>query len=474
MNEIHLNSHSNGNGHSQIQSSDELLDLLCIGFGPASLAIAIALHDTQDLLSPSPKALFLEKQPHFAWHAGMQLPGARMQISFLKDLATPRNPRSKFTFINYLFEKGRLNQFINLSTFLPTRVEFEDYLRWCAEHFEREGRVGYGMEVESVRPSDKNSERKVTSWEVTALDTRTGNSVIRRARHVVIAIGGRPVVPQNMQGLKHVAHSSQFASTITQIQQREEGRKLRFAVIGSGQSAAEIFNDLWERFPDAEVKLVIRGASLRPSDDSPFVNEIFDPDRVDGIYNQPPCERAVAIALDKATNYGVVRLELLEHLYQKRYMQRLESSDESKWRCRIIPNRTVISASQSSKSSMVLRLGEPDESKREEAGLEEMEVDYVFTATGYVRNAHEDMLSEVRHLLPQELQKEGKFKVRRDYSVIFDGDEVDGGAGVWLQGCNEGTHGLSDTLLSILAVRGGELVKSIFGDAGAESGVSEA
>jgi L-ornithine N5-oxygenase len=270
MNGIHLNGHSNGNGHSQTQSSDELLDLLCIGFGPASLAIAIALNDTQALLSPPPKVLFLEKQPHFAWHAGMQLPGARMQISFLKDLATPRNPRSKFTFINYLFEKGRLNQFINLSTFLPTRAEFEDYLRWCAEHFEKEGRVGYGMEVESVRPGEKNSEGKVTSWEVTALDARTGNSVTRRARHVVIAIGGRPVVPQNMQGLKHVAHSSQFASSITQIQQREEGRKLRFAVIGSGQSAAEIFNDLWERFPDAEVKLVIRGASLRPSDDSPL------------------------------------------------------------------------------------------------------------------------------------------------------------------------------------------------------------
>jgi L-ornithine N5-oxygenase len=130
--------------------------------------------------------------------------------------------------------------------------------------------VGYGMEVESVRPGEKNSEGKVTSWEITALDTRTGNSVTRRARHVVIAVGGRPVVPQNMQGLKHVAHSSQFASTITQIQQREEGTKLRFAVIGSGQSAAEIFNDLWERFPDAEVNLVIRGASLRPSDDSPL------------------------------------------------------------------------------------------------------------------------------------------------------------------------------------------------------------
>jgi L-ornithine N5-oxygenase len=48
------------------------------------------------------------------------------------------------------------------------------------------------------------------------------------------------------------------------------GIRLRFAVVGSGQSAAEIFNDLSERFPNAEVKLIIKGASLRPSDDSPL------------------------------------------------------------------------------------------------------------------------------------------------------------------------------------------------------------
>jgi len=117
-----------------------------------------------------------------------------------------------------------------------------------------------------------------------------------------------------------------------------------------------------------------------------------------------------------------------------------------------------------------LKLGELAEEKRKESGEEELEVDYVFTATGYVRNAHESMLSEIRNLLPDELQKNGNFAVSRDYRVQLDGEKVDKRrAGVWLQGCNEGTHGLSDTLLSILAVRGGELVQSIFGDAGSNS-----
>jgi L-ornithine N5-monooxygenase len=41
---------SNTNGHLS-QSQDELLDLLCIGFGPASLAIAIALQDAYNSFS---------------------------------------------------------------------------------------------------------------------------------------------------------------------------------------------------------------------------------------------------------------------------------------------------------------------------------------------------------------------------------------------------------------------------------------
>ena len=37
-------------------------------------------------------------------------------------------------------------------------------------------------------------------------------------------------------------------------------------------------------------------------------------------------------------------------------------------------------------------------------------------------------------------------------------------AGIFLQGCCEDSHGLSDTLLSVLAIRSQEVVESIFGD----------
>lgn len=266
----HANAHVNGAHIESSSSADDMYDLICVGFGPASLAIAIALQDAYKTTpAQRPKVLFLEKQARFAWHSGMQLPGAKMQISFLKDLATPRDPRSQFTFLNYLFQKGRLHHFINLGTFLPSRMEYEDYLRWCASFFENQGCVEYGMEARGVTEGEKSADGKVTGFVVSSCN-QTGSIVSRRARHVVIAVGGRPAIPAALQGIKNLYHSSQFANAIGGIQKMHAERPLRFAVVGGGQSAAEIFNDIWGRFPDAQVRLIIKGASLRPSDDSPL------------------------------------------------------------------------------------------------------------------------------------------------------------------------------------------------------------
>lgn len=95
---------------------------------------------------------------------------------------------------------------------------------------------------------------------------------------------------------------------------------------------------------------------------------------------------------------------------------------------------------------------------------EKITVDMVVVASGYLRNSHEYMLQGLRDLMPGGDASEKTWSVGRDYSVEFEQGVVAPDAGVWLQGCNEKTHGLSDTLLSILAIRGGEMVDHIFGD----------
>ena len=262
------------------RSDDEPYDLVCIGFGPANLALAVALHDALDSVRPPPglesfyarppKVLFLERQNKFMWHEGMLLPRTKMQITFIKDLATLRDPRSEFTFLNYLHNKDRLVHFTNLDTFLPQRVEYQDYMKWCASKFE--SLVQYGKNVVDVKPTNLNTMGpRPDGFEIrTASVGKDGGTETLRAKRVVMAIGGRPSIPPPLQiDHPHLIHSSQYSQRIP-LALPDANKPYHVAVIGAGQSAAEVFTDLQSRYRNASTKMLIRSDALRPSDDSPL------------------------------------------------------------------------------------------------------------------------------------------------------------------------------------------------------------
>lgn len=114
----------------------DVLDVVGIGFGPSNLALAIALAEHNAAVPEQERvsAHFFEKQIAFGWHRGMLMPGTTMQVSHLKDLVTMRDPTSRFTFLAYLHDKGRLTDFINHKIIFPSRIEFHDYLEWPRAH----------------------------------------------------------------------------------------------------------------------------------------------------------------------------------------------------------------------------------------------------------------------------------------------------------------------------------------------------
>ncbi|KAB8232333.1 L-ornithine N(5)-monooxygenase [Aspergillus alliaceus] len=458
---------------------DELHDLLCVGFGPASLAIAIALHDALDpCLNKSapnpnwkPKVCFLERQKQFAWHSGMLVPGSKMQISFIKDLATMRDPRSSFTFLNYLHQKDRLIHFTNLSTFLPARLEFEDYMRWCAQRFANV--VSYGEEVIEVTPGKTHPSSPVVDFfTVKSRNVETGEISTRMARKVVVAIGGTAKLPKELPQDPRIMHSSKYCTTLPAML-KDDREAYNIAVLGSGQSAAEIFHDLQKRYPNSKTTLIMRDTAMRPSDDSPFVNELFNPERVDKFFNLSSAERQRSLAADKATNYSVVRLELIEQIFHDMYIQRVQNPDETQWQHRILPGRKITRVEHYGphrRMRLHVRAAKDEKDSLVGDGKETLEVDALMVATGYNRNAHEQLLKNVQHLRPAD-QKH--WTPNREYRVEMDPSKVSAQAGIWIQGCNEQTHGLSDSLLSILASRGGEMVNSIFGGEAAGTAVPE-
>ena len=131
------------------------VEILAVGAGPSNLALAVAV---EELAAPEVAAntVIIERHESVAWQRGMLLPWTQSQVSFLKDLVTLRNPLSRFSFVNYLHSMGRLDDFVNMASFLPFRLEISDYLQWVAKSLSLV-RVEYSQDcagIDSVRSDD--------------------------------------------------------------------------------------------------------------------------------------------------------------------------------------------------------------------------------------------------------------------------------------------------------------------------------
>ena len=157
---------------------------------------------------------------------------------------------------------------------------------------------------------------------------------------------------------------------------------------------------------------------------------------MDIFYDLPRKSQQKTITSDRSTNYGVVRPELLDRLYENMYHQRLRSQDPRQWRCRIETWREVIGHEILPDSRLRLQLKNTSSG---EISTSESNFDLVIVGTGYLRNVHETLLTAARGLLPV---SEDRFTVGRNYRVRFREGAVADDAGIWLQGCCEDSHGV--------------------------------
>ena len=133
------------------------------------------------------------------------------------------------------------------------------------------------------------------------------------------------------------------------------------------------------------------------------VNEIFNPEHVDDVYAQSPAVREAELAKDRGTNYGVVRLELLERIYGTLYKQRIKDEDEMAWQHRILPFRSIMRVEDLPGSNCIrLHIKNDSHVYGESTCLkkESLDVDLLVAATGYTRDAHEKMLRPAEMLRP--------------------------------------------------------------------------
>ncbi|KAJ2991154.1 hypothetical protein HDV02_003936 [Globomyces sp. JEL0801] len=422
---------------------NDIYDVLTVGFGPAGLSIAIALDACKD---HNLKVGFIEKQKEFKWHGGMLLDNAVMRISFMKDLATLRDPTSPFTFLNYLHKNNLLVDFINVGSMNPFRVQYDQYLRWVAVHFEE--LCFYDEEVIKVEPVLKDSEI-VQMVDVTSR-TSSGEYIVRRTRNLIIAAGGKPNIPaqflnqDNLYKSEKIIHSSQFlTSPLTK-------KAVKAAVIGAGQSAAENFNELSQNEQNS-VSLVFRDRCLRCVDDSPFVNEVFNPSSTDSYFEMAADSRFTVFETSKNTNYAVVEPEKLQEIYQMLYLQKITGKGN---RCEIVPSSSIeaVTVEENSKCSLTLKnVLDPTKNSQLE------DLDLIVLATGYTKAEYKNILEPLLHYFVP-VPGQVVHKLSRNYQLeTVNGFQVP----IFLQGYCEETHGISDTLLSVTSIRGMEVVQAI-------------
>ncbi|MFB8025450.1 lysine N(6)-hydroxylase/L-ornithine N(5)-oxygenase family protein [Streptomyces sp. NPDC056465] len=422
-------------------TASPVLDLIGIGFGPSNVAMAIALseHNAGAGANEAVSAHFFEQQPRFGWHRGMLIDDATMQVSFLKDLVTLRNPTSEYSFLCYLKSRGRLVDFINHKNLFPLRVEFHDYFEWAAAKVG--GMVSYGHEVVGVTPVVQDG--VVDHLDVTV---RSGEGlVVHRARNVVIGTGLRPLMPEGVERGDRVWHNSDL---LAKVEELEGTSPSRFVVVGAGQSAAENVAYLHRRFPEAEVCAVFSRYGYSPADDSSFANRIFDPGAVDEYFAAPGNVKRRLMDYHGNTNYSVVDIDLIDDLYRQMYQEKVLGTE----RLRFINVSRLESVVEKPDTvhATVKSLVTGEESV--------LDADVVVFATGYSPVDPLGLLGEAAdHCLRDE---EGRVQVERDYRIAT-APELR--CGLYLQGGTEHTHGITSALLSNTAIRVGEILDSLLG-----------
>ncbi|GHA42135.1 lysine/ornithine N-monooxygenase [Streptomyces tauricus] len=420
----------------------EIYDVVGIGFGPSNLSLAIALEESRaNGLEGGINSLFFERQPSFGWHRNMLLPSATMQISFLKDLATFRNPTSGFSFISYLYASGRLSQFVNNQDFFPTRQEFHQYLEWAQAQVS--DRVAYGSEVTSVglRPGADPELSDRLRLEVADAAGRVSRVV--EARNVVISTGLVPSMPEGTDRDERVWHSSEFLEKYRRMNPAE---LRRVAVVGAGQSAAEIARFLYDELPHAQVWAVIPSYGYSVADDTPFANQIFDSGAVDDYYFGTEQTREAFWRYHRNTNYSVVDDEVIRDLYRRSYDDDVRGIK----RLHFLNLTRVTDVKRAGAETRVSLQEGPG------GGVRELDFDAVVCATGYTEMEPTRLLGDLdRYCLRDE---SGRYRVERDYRIVT---EPEMRCGIYLQGGTEHTHGLTSSLLSNIAVRSGEIADSI-------------
>ena len=402
----------------------EPYDVIGIGIGPSNLSLAALLEPRADC-----RARFFERRPEFQWHPGLLLRGATIQVSFIKDLVTLADPTSRFSFLAFLKDRGRLYRFLNAEFERVDRREFNEYLRWVCDRLDT---LEFGREVDSVTLDDE------------FLVVHVGSERVR-TRHLVLGVGTAPVIPECAR--PHLGRSVFHGSAY--LQQRSAIDANRVVVVGAGQTGAEVVERLLgdaDQHPSA-FWWVSRRDNFLPLDESPFVNELFTPAYTRYFAELPQTMREQIVARQKLASDGISP-RTLGRLIQRLY--EMEFLDDDYAPCHLWPAHEL-RGMEARNGGWALEVSDlvGDRVRR-------LEADVVVLCTG-----SDPSVPPIASLMDRLSGGSGRLSFRNDYSVRWNRAPMNR---VYLQNVDRKIWGIADPNMSLMAWRSALIANSIIGE----------
>ncbi len=404
------------------------LDLAGLGAGPFNLSIA-ALIDGLNGQGRNIRSRFFERKSAFSWHPGMLLPDARMQTSYLKDLVTGVAPTSPYSFLNYLVSHKRFYQFLSAELNAVSRAEYADYLRWVSEQLPM---VQFNTRIEKVEFVDSHFRLHFD-----------GISEPVSARNICLGTGKRPYIPECAR--QHIGGNVFHAIGIAQKAFSVDG--LRVAIVGGGQTGAEVFQSMMDNHwgTPTSVHWISRRQNFEPLDETPFTNEFFTPQYVDTFYQLPGQIKQRLVASQKLASDGISP-DTLKALYQKLYEKSIRGQADH---LDLRPYRELSGMTdENGQYSLTLLNGFHQQ-------YETLQADVVVLCTGFESEVPVFM-DGLRSRLS--VDDNEHFELTRDFEVVWDGPAENR---IFAVNAGRHSHGIAEPQMSLMCWRSASIINRL-------------
>jgi lysine N6-hydroxylase len=337
------------------------------------------------------------------------------------------DPTSRWSFLNYLKQSGHLYPFYIRESFYPLRREYNQYCQWAADGLDT---IRFGRRVERV-------EHDGTSYVVA-----TGTGEVFRGRRLVLGVGTAPrFLPCVRDAGGPAVHSADY------LTERERLMALdTVTIVGSGQSAAEIYLDLLAASPDHGYALtwLTRSPRFFPMEYTKLTLEMTSPEYA-AYHRALPMETRDRIARDQRHLYKGISADLIDAISDLHYQLRVSGDG---------PRTTLLTHTSVEGARWDGRAYDLDLRHRESGEDFGLRTDGLVLATGYGASVPA-FLEPVRDRIRWDAK--GRYDVSESYAVDVAGEEI------FVQNAEEHTHSLLAPDLGMGAYRNSVIIAAMTG-----------